>query len=64
MASQYITVKKYTGVCYSESKRNKFRGRPDKIYWVRFRDKHGKLRYERCGRASEGWTPEAAQQKR
>lgn len=64
MASQYITVKKYTGVCYSESKQNKFRGRPDKIYWVRFRDKHGKLRYERCGRASEGWTPEAAQQKR
>ena len=64
MASQYITVKKYSGVCYSESKRHKFRGKPDKIYWIRFRDSFGKLRYEKCGRASEGWTAEAAQQKR
>jgi integrase len=64
MASQYITVKKYAGVCYSESKRHKFRDRPDRVYWVRFRDKHGKLRYERCGRASEGWTAESAQRKR
>lgn len=64
MSSQYITVKKYNGVCYVESKRHSFRGKPDRIYWVRFRDTDGKLKYEKCGRASEGWTPEAAQRKR
>jgi integrase len=64
MASQYITVKKYAGVCYVESKRHKFRGKPDRIFWVRFKDRNGKLKYEKCGRASEGWTPEAAQKKR
>jgi integrase len=32
---------------------------------VNFKDsKTGKLRWERCGRASEGWTPEAAQKRR
>jgi hypothetical protein len=62
--AKYISVKKYTGVCYSESKSKKFRGRPDRSYWIRFRDTAGKLRYERCGKTSEGWTPESAQQKR
>ncbi len=62
MASSYITIKKYTGVCYKESKKQ-WRDKPDRIYWVRFKD-DGKVRYEKCGRASEGWTPESAQQKR
>lgn len=65
MASQYTKVVRFTGVYYSESKVNKFRGRADRTYWVNFRDTEtGKLRWEKCGKASDGWTPEAAQRKR
>ena len=66
MASQYITVKKYTGVCYIESKSKRFRGRPDRIYWVRFKDidKEGdsKIRYDQARLAAEAMRirPEAA----
>jgi len=60
-----ISVKKYVGVYYTESIERKWRERPDRIYWVNFKDsKTGKLHWERCGWASEGWTPEAAQKKR
>jgi integrase len=60
-----ISVRKYTGVFYSESTVRKWRERADRIYWVCFKDsKTGKLVWERCGPASEGWTPEAAQKRR
>jgi integrase len=59
-----ISVKKYTGVYYTESSIKRWRERPDRCYWVNFKDAHGKLRWERCGWASEGWTPEAAQRRR
>jgi integrase len=60
-----LKVKKYLGVYYAESSINFWRGRPDRVYWVNFKDsKTGKLCWERCGWASEGWTPEAAQNKR
>jgi integrase len=60
-----ISVKKYAGVFYVESTVHKWRERPDRCYWVAFKDiKTSKLRWERCGWASEGWTPEAAQNKR
>ena len=62
MASQYTKVKKFAGVYYSESKINTFRGKPDRTYWVNFRDfSTRKLQWKKCGKASEGWTPEAAQ---
>lgn len=58
-------LKKYTGVYYTESKIRKWRERADRCFWVNFKDaKTGKLRWERCGWASEGWTPEAAQRRR
>lgn len=58
-------IKKYTGVYYTESTVRKWRERPDRCYWVNFKDvKTGKLRWERCGWASESWTPEAAQRRR
>ncbi len=39
-----------------------FRGRPDRTYWINFRDfSTKKLQWKQCGKASEGWTPEAAQ---
>ncbi len=37
---------------------------PNRCFWVVFQDSQtGKLRWERCGWASEGWTPEAAQRR-
>lgn len=60
-----ISIKKYAGVFYTESTVRKWRERPDRCYWVAFKDpKVGKLFWERCGWASEGWTPEAAQRRR
>lgn len=60
-----ISLKKFTGVYYTESIMRKWRERPDRCYWVAFKDaKTGKLCWERCGWASEGWTPEAAQRRR
>jgi integrase len=58
------SIKKYTGVYYTESSVKRWRERPDRCYWVNFKDTHNKLRWERCGWASEGWTPEAAQRRR
>ena len=58
-------LKRYAGVYFTESKIKRWRDRPDRCYWVAFKDaKTGKLRWERCGWASEGWTPEAAQRRR
>lgn len=60
-----VSVKKYAGVFYSESTVHKWRERPDRIYWVCFKNPQTrKLIWERCGWASEGWTPEAAQKRR
>ena len=60
-----ISVKKYTGVYFTESTIRKWRERPDRCYWVAFKDtKTAKLCWERCGWASDGWTPEAAQNRR
>ena len=60
-----IALKKYKGVYYRESTSNKWRGKPDKCYWILFTDaRTGKKRWEKCGWLSEGWTPEAAQAKR
>lgn len=59
-----ISIKKYAGVYYTESSNKRWRERPDRCYWVNFKDAHSKLRWQRCGWASEGWTPEAAQRRR
>jgi integrase len=58
-------LKRYAGVYVTESTIKKWRDRPDRCYWVAFKDaKTSKLCWERCGWASDGWTPEAAQRKR
>ena len=60
-----ISVKKYAGVYYTESTVHKWRERPDRVYWIAFKDAQTrKLIWERCGWASEGWTPEAALRRR
>lgn len=62
MAAQYKKIKKFAGVYYSESTVNQFRGKPDRTYWINFRDfATKKLQWKRVGKASEGWTPEAVQ---
>lgn len=59
------SVKKFVGVYFTESTIRKWRERPDRCYWLNFKDpRTGKLQWERCGWASEGWTPEAVQRKR
>jgi len=59
------SLKRFVGVYYSKSTVKRWRERPDRCYWVAFKDvETGKLRWERCGWASEGWTPEAAQRRR
>lgn len=59
------SIPKFVGVFYRESEKRKWRERPDRIYWVSFKDSQtGKLHWERCGWASEGWTPERAQRRR
>jgi integrase len=59
------SVKKYAGVYYSESIIRKWRERPDRCFYIAFTEaRTRKLRWERCGWASEGWTPEAAQRRR
>lgn len=60
-----VSLIKFAGVYCTESTIKKWRERPDRCYWVAFKDaKTGKLCWERCGWASEGWTPEAAQRRR
>lgn len=59
------SLKKFVGIYYTESTERKWRERPDRIYWIGFKDPETrKLIWERCGWASEGWTPEKAQRRR
>ena len=58
-------VPKFTGVYTSESTVHKWHGRPDKCFYIAFKDKEsGKLHRVKCGWASEGWTAAAAQNRR
>jgi len=59
------SIRKFVGVYYTESTVRKWRNRPDRSYWVAFKEaRTGKKRWERCGWASAGWNPEAAQRRR
>ncbi|PXF56691.1 MAG: hypothetical protein C4B58_12400 [Deltaproteobacteria bacterium] len=58
-------LKKFTGVYFRESASKKWRERPDRCYWIVFKEPETrKIHKERCGWTSEGWTPEKAQRKR
>lgn len=60
-----VSVKKYKGVYCRESAVKMWRGRLDRCYWILITDSRtGKKNWEKCGWASEGWSPEAAQQRR
>ena len=61
MALKLKSVKGYTGVYYHESNSRVWRGKPDKLYYIRFQDVSGKWHRERIGWLSEGITPKYCQ---
>ncbi len=54
--AQYKKVRRFPGVEYYESDRRRFRGKPDRCFYIRYRDHRGKLIRERIGWESEGVT--------
>jgi integrase len=63
MAKKIATKNKnHPGVFYSESTARKYNGKPDRIYWIAYRDPD--LKWLKVGRASEGVTEAYAFQKR
>lgn len=64
MGKDHIKVKGLVGIYYRESTERTHRGRPDRRYWFSYRDSRGKFRWEAVGWASEGITPQYANQKR
>ena len=58
-------LKKYRGIYYRVSTQSKWRGRYDRCYWFSIKDPVTKINFKKkCGWASDGWTPEAAQEER
>ena len=64
MGKDHQKVKGLVGIYYRESTERTHRGRPDRRYWFSYRDSRGKFRWEAVGWASEGITPQYANQKR
>lgn len=58
------TSTKFTGVYYTESKVHLYREKPERIWWVNFKDSAGKLIWERVGTSSDGWSATRAQMRR
>ncbi len=59
-----ISSKRFPGVYYRESVSKRFRGKPDRIYWITYRTALGKQIWERVGAASEEITEAYANTKR
>ncbi len=51
-------LKKFPGVYYAESATRRWKEKPDRTYYIRFKDAEGKDVKIRIGRLSEGVTPE------
>ena len=58
MGVKLHALKKFPGVYYTESKRRMYHGKPDRTYYIRFKDGDGRDIRERVGRLSQGITPE------
>ena len=57
--------KKYSGVAWYESETRRYGGRPDRCYYIKYRDpRTGNQVKDKIGWASEGFTPEIAQNRR
>lgn len=62
MSSKRIKTK-YLGVIYIEG-RDRIASKPDRIYYIRWRDRNNQLHEKKAGRKSEGMTPLKASLKR
>ncbi len=63
MGSDRIRSKRFPGVYYRESVDKTFKGKPDRVWWIVFRDARGRQKWERIGPASQGVTDAYAAQK-
>ncbi len=58
MGVKLHALKKYPGVYYTESRRRMYHGKPDRTYYIRFKDKDGRDIRQKVGKLSEGIKPE------
>ncbi|PKN46194.1 MAG: hypothetical protein CVU59_06790 [Deltaproteobacteria bacterium HGW-Deltaproteobacteria-17] len=64
-AESMTTHKKYTGILWRESEKKRYGGRADRCYYIKYLDPTtGRQVKEKVGWASEGFTPEIAQNRR
>jgi len=55
-----IKVSKHIGIYFNISASRKHQGKPDRCYYVTFKDPNNKLVWHKVGWASEGYTPQMA----
>ena len=56
MSSAFIKVAKFQGVYYRESQERRYQGKPDRCFYISFKDLHGKKIWEKVGWDSEGYS--------
>ncbi len=56
----YIGLKKYPGVQYYESKTRRYNGKPDRCFYIRYKQLSGKMCREKVGWESEGYSAQYA----
>jgi len=59
-----VKVAKFQGVYYREFPEKRHDGKADKVFDVNYKDRHGKLKWEKIGWMSEGYTAALASQVR
>lgn len=64
MPKDMFRVQKFVGVYYRESDQRRHHGKPDRCFYVTYRDASGKFIYEKVGWGSEGYTAALASQLR
>ena len=64
MSKAKTKSRKFVGVYWLESEVVRHQGRPDKIFWISYRDARGKFKWKKIGPASQGITEAFAHQKR
>ena len=62
MPQDLIKIKKFQGIYYRESTKNRHQGKPDRCYYTTYRDNSKKFVREKVGWASEGYTAQLAAQ--
>ncbi len=60
MANEQTRVAKFQGVYYRESDSRKYKGKPDRCFYITFKDALGKKVWEKVGWQSEGYSAQFA----